>query len=191
MFAYRSSATVLAHFPDPIVLVDPISSTIFTIPSHQIVFADRSSSARFAILEGPDVQAQSACIHASCMDGLARALQAAEGGLILDGLAADAAGCVGTHDWLALLTHVEARVQATTIVTSTGKQDVNNRRARRPRAAHKRRLAAKDTESESDESAAEGADWDECYGVRMSPANPRYVGRSDSTCEGGGCVYHT
>ena len=42
--------------------------------------------------------------------------------------------------------------------------------------------------SESDEGAAEGADWDECYGVKMSPANPRYVGRGDNTC-GGEVVY--
>jgi hypothetical protein len=34
----------------------------------------------------------------------------------------------------------------------------------------------------------EGADWDECYGVKMSPANPRYVGRGDCTC-GGEVVY--
>jgi hypothetical protein len=68
---------------------------------------------------------------------------------------------------------------------STGKQHVNNRQARRPRAAHKRRLDAGDTASESNEGAAEGADWDECYGVKMSPANPRYVGRGDSTCVGG------
>jgi hypothetical protein len=41
---------------------------------------------------------------------------------------------------------------------STGKQDVNNRQARRPRAAHKRRLAAGDTYiSESDAGEAEGA----------------------------------
>ena len=73
---------------------------------------------------------------------------------------------------------------------STGKQDVHRSQARRPRAAHKRRLAARDTTSEaardttseSDEGEAEGADWDECYGVRMSPANPQYVGRGDSTC---------
>jgi uncharacterized membrane protein len=71
---------------------------------------------------------------------------------------------------------------------STGKQYVNNHQARRPRAAHKRRLAAGDTASESDEGDAEGADWDECYGVKMSPANPRYVGRGDSTC-GGEVVY--
>jgi hypothetical protein len=71
---------------------------------------------------------------------------------------------------------------------STGKQDVNNRQARPSRAAHGRRLAARDTASESDEGEAEGADWDECYGVRMSPANPRYVGRGDSTC-GGEVVY--
>jgi hypothetical protein len=64
---------------------------------------------------------------------------------------------------------------------STGKQDVNNRQARRPRAAHKRRLAVGYTASESDEGEAEGADWDECYGVKMSPANPRYVGKGDST----------
>jgi hypothetical protein len=69
---------------------------------------------------------------------------------------------------------------------STGKQDVNNRQAWRPRAF--RRNAAKDTTSESDEGEADGADWSECYGVRMSPANPRYVGRGDSTC-GGEVVY--
>ena len=33
---------------------------------------------------------------------------------------------------------------------STRKQDVNNRQARRPRAAHERRFAARDTASESD-----------------------------------------
>jgi hypothetical protein len=43
----------------------------------------------------------------------------------------------------------------------TGKQDVNNRQTRRARAAHKRRLAARDTASELDESESEGADWDE------------------------------
>jgi hypothetical protein len=41
---------------------------------------------------------------------------------------------------------------------STGKQDVNNRQARRPRAVHKRRLAVGDTASESDEGDAEGTD---------------------------------
>jgi len=33
----------------------------------------------------------------------------------------------------------------------------------------------------------EGADWDECYGMRMS-TNPEYVGTGDSTC-GGEVVY--
>ena len=80
------------------------------------------------------------------------------------------------------------RHQSAQAEASTGKQDVNNRQARRPRAAHGRRIAARDTESESDEGQAEGADWGECYGARMSPANPRYVGRGDSTC-GGEVVY--
>jgi len=72
---------------------------------------------------------------------------------------------------------------------SKGKQDVNNsRQARRPRAAHGQRIAARDTTSESDEGEAEGADRGKCYGVRMSPVNPRYVGRGDSTC-GGEMVY--
>ena len=56
--------------------------------------------------------------------------------------------------------------------------------AKHPRAAHERRLAARDRTSESDEGESEGADWDECYGVRLSPANHRYVGRGDSTCGG-------
>ena len=72
---------------------------------------------------------------------------------------------------------------------STGKQDVNNRLARRPRAAHGRRIAAKDTTSESDEGEADGADWRKCCEVRMSPANPRYVGRGDSTDCWGEVVY--
>ena len=38
------------------------------------------------------------------------------------------------------------------------KQDVNNRKARRPRGAHGRRIAARDTVCESDEGEAEGAD---------------------------------
>jgi len=50
-----------------------------------------------------------ACIvAASCVDRLVRALRAAEGGLIFDGLAADEAGCVGTQDRLAILTHTVA-----------------------------------------------------------------------------------
>ena len=44
-----------------------------------------------------------------------------------------------------------------------GRQDVNNRQARRPRAAHGRRIAARDTASESDEGEVEGEDWGECY----------------------------
>jgi hypothetical protein len=63
---------------------------------------------------------------------------------------------------------------------STGKQDVHHSQARRPRAAHKRRLTSRDTTSESDEGEAEGADWHECYGVRMSPVNPQNkVDRAD------------
>jgi hypothetical protein len=67
-----------------------------------------------------------------------------------------------------------------------GKKDVNNCPARRPRAAHGRRIVARGTTSESDEGEVEGADWGECYGVRMSHANHRYAGRGDSTCVCGG-----
>jgi hypothetical protein len=46
-----------------------------------------------------------------------------------------------------------------------------------------------DATSESDEDEAEGVEWGKrMYGVRMSPAHPRYVGRGDDTC-GGEVVY--
>jgi hypothetical protein len=58
-----------------------------------------------------------------------------------------------------------------------------NPQARRPRAAHGQGVAAGDVTSESEEDEEEGV---ECgrrmYGVRMSPAHPRYVGRGDDTC---------
>jgi hypothetical protein len=60
--------------------------------------------------------------------------------------------------------------------------------ARRPRAAHKRRLAARDTTSESDEGEEEGSDWDECYGVRMSPENPQYVAQGTAHVGGRWCI---
>jgi hypothetical protein len=43
--------------------------------------------------------------------------------------------------------------------------------------------------SESEEEEEEGVEWGtRKYGVRMSPAHPRYVGRDDDTC-GGEVVY--
>jgi hypothetical protein len=43
--------------------------------------------------------------------------------------------------------------------------------------------------SESEEDEQEGVEWGKrMYGVRMSPAHPRYVGRGDDTC-GGQVVY--
>jgi hypothetical protein len=103
-------------------------------------------------------------------------------------------------------------------------KDAHNRQARRPRAAHGREVAARDTASESDEGEGQRVEFGErrstpaepaqalplglataslfhaekvhghCLagspprtGVRMSPANPRYVGRGDNTCG----VYHT
>jgi hypothetical protein len=60
-----------------------------------------------------------------------------------------------------------------------------NPQARRPRAAHGQGIAARDVTSESDEDEEERVEWGTCkYGVRMSPAHPRYVGRGDETCEG-------
>ena len=57
--------------------------------------------------------------------------------------------------------------------------------ARRPRAAHGRGFATRDATSESDEDEEERAEWStRKYGVRMSPAHPRYVGRGDDTCGG-------
>jgi hypothetical protein len=64
-----------------------------------------------------------------------------------------------------------------------------NPRARRPRAAQGQGVAARDVTSESEEDEEEGGEWGKrMYGVRMSPAHPRYVGRGDDTC-GGDVVY--
>jgi hypothetical protein len=64
-----------------------------------------------------------------------------------------------------------------------------NPRARRPRAAHGQGVAARDVTPESEEDEEEGVEWGKrMYGVRMSPAHPRYVGRGDDTC-GGEVVY--
>jgi hypothetical protein len=50
-------------------------------------------------------------------------------------------------------------------------------------------VAARDVTSESEEDEEEGVEWGtRKYGVRMSPAHPRYVGRGDDTC-GGEVVY--
>ena len=60
-----------------------------------------------------------------------------------------------------------------------------NLRARRPRAAHGQGVAARDAKSESEEDEEERVEWGtRKYGVRMSPAHPRYVGRGDDTCGG-------
>jgi len=100
----RSSA-ISTQTLRPIVLADRGTSAIFTVYGRAIVLADG------AYLEdaGERSPALRACIvarrGASCVDRLVRALRAAEGGLIFDGLAADEAGCVGTQDRLAILTH--------------------------------------------------------------------------------------
>ena len=64
-----------------------------------------------------------------------------------------------------------------------------NPQARLPRAAHGQGVAARDVTSESEEDEEERV---ECgtrkYGVKMSPAHPRYVGRGDDAC-GGEVVY--
>jgi hypothetical protein len=63
--------------------------------------------------------------------------------------------------------------------------NITNHQARRPRTAHGRGIAAKEATSESEENEKERV---ECctrkYGVRMSPAHPRYVGRGDDACGG-------
>jgi hypothetical protein len=65
-----------------------------------------------------------------------------------------------------------------------------NPQARRPRAAHGQGVAARDAKSESEEDEEERVEWGtRKYGVRMSPAHPRYVGRGDDT--GGGEVVYT
>ena len=44
-------------------------------------------------------------------------------------------------------------------------------------------IAARDVTSQSDEDEEERVEWGTCkYGVKMSPAHPRYVGRGDETC---------
>ena len=64
-----------------------------------------------------------------------------------------------------------------------------NPQARRPRAAQGQGVAARDVTSECEEDEEEGVEWGKrMYGVRMSPAQPRYVGRDDDTC-GGEVVY--
>jgi hypothetical protein len=64
-----------------------------------------------------------------------------------------------------------------------------NPRARRPRAAQRQGVATRDATSESEDDESEGVEWGKrMYGVRMSPAHPRYVGRGDDTC-GGEVVY--
>jgi len=64
-----------------------------------------------------------------------------------------------------------------------------NPQARRPRVAHGHGIAARDVTSKSDEDEEEGVEWGKrMYGVRMSPAHPRYIGRGDETC-GGEVVY--
>ena len=43
----------------------------------------------------------------------------------------------------------------------------------------------RDVTPESEEDEEEGVEWGRrMYGVRMSPAHPRYVGRGDDTCGG-------
>ncbi len=117
------------------MFTDHLSSAIFTKTSQPIVLADRSTSAIFTVFLGAIVladgayledagersPAQRACIVAQrgahLVDGLVRALRAAEGGLVFDGLGANEAGCVVTQDWLAPLTHsVPIPIHATTIV---------------------------------------------------------------------------
>ena len=64
-----------------------------------------------------------------------------------------------------------------------------NPQARRPRAAHRKGVAARDATSESEEDEVERVEWGtRQYGVRMSPAHPWYVGRGDDAC-GGEVVY--
>ena len=60
---------------------------------------------------------------------------------------------------------------------------------RRPREAHGPGIVARDSSSESDADEEERVEWGaHMYGVRMSPANPQYVGRGDNIC-GGEVVY--
>jgi hypothetical protein len=68
-------------------------------------------------------------------------------------------------------------------------KNITNHQARRPRAANGRGIAAREATSESDENEEERVKWGtRKYGVRMSPAHPRYVGRGDDAC-GGEVVY--
>ena len=64
-----------------------------------------------------------------------------------------------------------------------------NHQAWRSRASHWRGIVARDSTSESDAEEEERVEWGaHMYGVRMSPANPQYVGRGDNIC-GGEVVY--
>jgi hypothetical protein len=68
-------------------------------------------------------------------------------------------------------------------------KNITNRQARRPRAAHGRGIAAKAATSDSDENEEGRVEWGtRKYGIRMSPAHPRNVGRGDDAC-GGEVVY--
>ena len=60
--------------------------------------------------------------------------------------------------------------------------------ARHLRAAQRKQGAAREERSDVDEDEEADTAWGECWGVRMSPANPCYVGRGDNIC-GGEVVY--
>jgi hypothetical protein len=78
--------------------------------------------------------------------------------------------------------------QASASTKRTARKQIKNQ-ARRPRAAHGRGIAVKEATSESDENEEHRVEWGtRKYGVRMSPIQPRYVGRGDDAC-GGEVVY--
>ncbi len=78
------------------------------------------------------------------------------------------------------------------MITSPEKEKssaIHYSRVRRPRAAHGQGVAARDVTPESEEEEEEGVEWGKrMYGVRMSPAHPRCVGRGNDMC-GGEVVY--
>ena len=79
---------------------------------------------------------------------------------------------------------------------STGKRSranksrhaIDDRPAMHPRAAQSKQGSAREERSDVDEDEEADTAWDECWGVRMSPENPCYVGRGDNIC-GGEVVY--
>jgi hypothetical protein len=68
------------------------------------------------------------------------------------------------------------------IIANKRRHTFDDRPARHPRATQSGRRAAREERSDVDEDEEADTVWGEYLGVRMSPANPYYVGRGDNIC---------